>query len=145
MRNLALRLTLLAVLMVGFSGCEFSDAFMGGGSDPNRADKYEKDAEAGINVLKALSVFVPGLIPVASGAAGIYATWKRMKPKLNQAQGKAKMANNAGKVLAGLLEEIKINHPDTWADRREGFKRAIRSDTTIEQTVRGFRGLNPEG
>lgn len=140
MRKLFLSVTLLTVLMLGFSGCE---VFTEGGIDPNRVAEFEQGGKAVIDVLQVLSVFVPGLIPVATAATGIFVTWKKMKPKLTDAQVKENMANNAGMVLAELVEEIKQKNPETWAKHKDDFKKAIGVGTVVEQTIRGFRGLNP--
>lgn len=143
MRNLMLRFAVCLVLvMFACVSCELTNQ----GKyriDPNRSAQFEEAGKAGIDILKALTVFVPGLIPVATTAAGVYATWKKMKPKLTEAQTKENMAFNAGQVLAELIEEVKQKYPDTWAACKDDFKKAIGVGTVVEQTIRGFRGLNP--
>ena len=109
--------------------------------DPNMADQFEQGAETGITIAQALSAFWPALIPVATAAGGIFATYKKIKPKLQKAINERDIYYKGGEVLAIALEDIKTNQPDIWAEIVPKLDDLVKSSHDIENAVRGFRHL----
>ncbi len=110
--------------------------------DPNIAGQIEQGAETGITITQALSVFWPALIPVVTAAGGIFATYKKIKPKLQKATNERDTYYKGGEVLATVLEDIKTNQPDIWAKVAPKLEDLIKSSLNIENAVRGFRHLS---
>lgn len=144
------------VLSLGATGCiESKDPVTGEKTyqvDPVVVEKVEEDVEAGIGVLTALNAIWPELISLGflTTLGGILGTWRKMKPKLTEAQSKAKMFHSAGQVTAIGLEEFKTHCPKEWrlvTDYLDEAKEKLLSPEDrlrIENLIRGFIGKPPK-
>lgn len=143
---------LLAILFVGhISGCiTNTDPATGKKTtkwffdDPNTVKKVDEGAEAVVTLMTVLSAIFPVLTPVAGAAGGALVLWKKLKPKLVEAENQRDGYYAGGEVLAVVLEDIKINYPDIWKKIAPELEKGIKISTAIENAVRGFRGLPPK-
>ena len=139
------KIVLSIVLLLCMAGCiaEVNEQ----GEETYRADpctvaKVERGTEAGISLLGILSVFWPALIPVATGAAGIYGTYKKVKPKLDEAKTEANLYHTSTHTLVQVIEAIKKDQPDLWV-RIEPFLES-RVGVNTENVIRALRNLPPK-
>lgn len=110
--------------------------------DPNAIPAYEETAEAAIGILAILSTIWPVLLPAVGIAAGVYGTWKKVKPQLATAQSEAAMYHTATKSVVTAIENFKINNPKEWLILEERLKKAI--GPNAENVIRALRGLPPK-
>lgn len=143
MKTAFLTLALLCFMMVG---CEPATGPGGVATDPNAPTPIEIGAEAAITLTQVLGALWPPLIPIATAAGGVFAGYKRLKPKLQEAQQTSDKYYAAGETLTSVLEDIKTNEPELWAKIGPRIKAATSSKavTAIENTIREFRALEPK-
>ena len=111
--------------------------------DPNKADKAEAIADAAVGAGGLASAFLPWLTPfVAAGAAGV-ATWRKIRPKLDQATHERDISVKAGATLAEAIAMLKEKHPVVWDDIKPIIEKVAKPTSEIENAIRGFRGLEP--
>ncbi len=111
------KLLLISVILLFASGCIKSirpDGEAVYSADPCTVKKIEQGTEAGLSILAILSTFWPALIPVATAGAGIYGTWKRVKPKLTKSRTEANLYHTTAHTVVAVIDDIKIKNPDLW-------------------------------
>ena len=111
--------------------------------DPCSVDKAEKQTEAAIGLMSLLGTIWPALLPVAGVAAGVYGTYKRVKPKLDTARTEANLYHTSTHTLVAIVEDIKIKQPDLWAKLKPILNDAKMS-TNIQNVILALRGLPPK-
>ena len=134
------------VVLLALSGCRVSKDPVTGEElysvDPNTAAKVETGAEAAIGIGTVASTFYPVLLPIVTLLSGALVAWRKMKPKLTEAQSEAEMHHSATRAVVGVLEKFKDDNPDEWAKLEERFVKAIGPKT--ENIIRALRGLPPK-
>ena len=111
--------------------------------DPNKADKGEAIAEVAVGAGGVASLFWPALVPlVSAGAAGL-ATWRKIRPKLEQATHERDVGFKAGSAMAEAFDFLKEKHPAVWDDVKPIIEKVTKPASEMENTIRGFRGLSP--
>lgn len=138
-------LLLVAVLLIG--GCVeglFTDPDTGEQTkyhylDPNTAEQYENVAEGVVTTGVALLPLLPWLAPFVTGGGGLLAMWKKLKPQLTAANKEKDNSVRGGIVLAQVLEDIKVNHPDTWASISPAIHDSMVASSDVERAVMEFR------
>lgn len=140
------KVLLLAVILLAIGSCtKYIDPITGEkmvAVDSNAVAVVEPYAETGIGALGALSGFIPVLAPFATLAIGIYGTWKKIKPKLTQAQTEATMYHSATESIVVAIEDFKKTYPDKWAELEAKLVKSIGPKT--ENIIRALRGLGPK-
>lgn len=134
--------TLIFIGVIGcvmlFTGC--GPELVETANDP-KVTAIESAAEGVVGVVGALGTLWPALIPVAAGGAGVLGAYKRLKPKILEANKDNEKYYAAGSTLATILEDIKVNEPEVWAKVGPKIADATKTAGDIENTIRGFRGL----
>jgi len=149
-RTLTFVLTLSLLVAVG--GCEVTKTV-----DPNtgetertfkldqeQADEIESAAETLITTGAAASGFLPWLTPLVAAAAAGLATWRKIRPKLNEATTARDAYFKGGEVLATALDDVKTNQPEVWAKIAPVIESASGPVGHVENAIRGFRHLPPK-
>jgi len=98
--------------------------------DPVWGNKIENATDTASGALSLLSLFVPGAAGAAGIAAGVAATFKKMKPGLTKYK-------KTSQHTTWTLERIKKNQPELWAKIKDEFKEGTDADIeeVINQTV----------
>jgi len=138
-------------MLVLFAGCEIQEAVNPETGktektyalDQEQADKVEDVAETLITTGSIASSFLPWLAPFVAAAVGGFATWKKIRPKLNQATNERDSYYKGGEVLAIALDDIKTNQPEVWAKIVPAIEKATGPIGHAENAIRGFRHLPP--
>ena len=105
------------ILLISLSGCIKSlnqEGEVVYSADPCTVVKFERQAEGAIGVLGLLGMFWPALIPIATAAGGVYGTYKRIKPALEEKRTEAELYHASTKTLVDVIEDIKKNQPELW-------------------------------
>lgn len=123
------------------AGCEQGDGTIV--TDPNTISQLETVAEGAVGLTQALGALWPALIPIGTAAGGVFATYKRLKPKIKESEEQGYKYYAAGETLANILEDIKINEPLLWKKIGPKIADATKTVSDIEDTIRGFRHLPP--
>ena len=112
--------------------------------DPDAAAKVERGVEAGIGVLQALSIFWPELLPagVVIGLGGALATWRKMKPKLTEAQAREALYFATTEEIVTAIEQYKTDNPAAW--KKLGDEIGDKIGPEAENVIRAIRGLKPK-
>lgn len=111
--------------------------------DSGKADQGEAIAEVAVGAGGLASTFLPWLTPfVAAGVAGL-ATWRKIRPKLEQATKERDLSFKAGAVMAEGYEKLKEKHPAVWDDIKPIIQVVTKPASEIDNVIRGFRGLPP--
>jgi hypothetical protein len=97
--------------------------------DPS-ADQIEQAADTATGALSLLSLFIPGAAGAAGIAAGVAATFKKMKPGLTRYK-------KTSQHIVVAVEKIKKDQPELWAKIKTEFKTGTDADieTVIDQIV----------
>lgn len=111
--------------------------------DPNKADQGEAIADALVGAGGLASLFWPALVPLVSVGGGVLATWRKMRPKLEQATHERDIGFKAGAAMAEALQMLKVKHPGVWDDVKPKIEAVAKPASEIENVIRGFRGLSP--
>ncbi len=109
--------------------------------DPNTADEGEAIADVAIGVGGIASTFLPWLAPFVTAGVGGLATWRKIRPKLEQATKERDISFKAGATLAEALQELRQKHPQIWDDIKPIIENAAAPASEMENAIRGFRGL----
>jgi len=142
------KLLFVVVLMfVAFSGCEkgiFTDPETGEQKeyryiDPNKAAQYEVAVEGAVGLGAMLMPLLPWLAPFVTGGGGLLAMYKKLKPQLTASEKDKGNLVRGGTALAQVLEEIKVNYPDTWAHISPAIHDSMVASGEIETAVKEFR------
>ena len=118
-------------------------------SDPNIVDpnipaantQIEDSVDAAITLTQALGALWPALLPIGTAAGGIFGAYKRLKPKIAEANESTDKCLAAGSTLTTILEDIKQNEPALWKKIGPKIKAASESAKDIESTITDFRQL----
>ncbi len=142
------RLLFVVVLMfVAFSGCEkgiFTDPETGEQKeyrylDPNRAASIEGAVEGTVGLAAVLLPLLPWLAPFVTGGGGLLAMYKKLKPQLTASEKDKGNLVRGGAALAQVLEEIKVNYPDTWAHISPAIHDSVGASSNVEGAIKEFR------
>lgn len=139
---------LFSILMV-ISGClayEAEDGTTKYRLIPGMGDKIEAGGEGALNLLTLLS---PLLGPAGGLAIGAVATgltvFKKVKPKLTEAQNKYELSNAVAGIAVEAIEQIKTDNPKLWDSMAEKLRKECEDsgiDTKIVKNfIRGLRGI----
>ena len=118
------RLLLLLTITL-FAGCQ-QDETGKWRLDPFAADQIEQAADTATGALGLLSLFIPGAAGVAGIAAGVAATFKKMKPGLTKYK-------KTSTHIVSAVEKIKKDQPELWAKIKAEFKTG--ADADIEEVI----------
>jgi hypothetical protein len=91
----------------------------------------------------SLAVLYPPAAVLGGVLAGVFGAWRRMKPKVAEAEDTAEIATAAGEATSYALEEFKKAHPEEWSTL-SGYLRDHHGPV-IESFYRALRGLPPRG
>ena len=114
--------------------------------NPNTYKNIEDTGTAGLDIL---AILTPFLGPVGGIATGTLATGlallKKFKPQLTEFKTKAELSHIVASISVETLEELKIRHPEAWADLEGDVRKLCEEsglDTKIvKNAIRGLRGL----
>ena len=112
--------------------------------DPNKADQGEAIADVVVGVGGVAGMFWPAAIPIVSLLGGILGTWRKMRPKLEQATAERDISFKAGATLAEAFRIVKEKHPAVWDDVKPIIEAVTVPTSEMENVIRGFRGLPPK-
>ena len=100
-------------------------------------------ADVAIPLGASLAMLWPPAAVIGGILAGVGGAWKKMKPKLAEAQSDRDFAEAAGEATAYAIEEFKKAHPEEWSY----LSTALRDHhgPEIENYFRALRGLPPKG
>lgn len=112
------------------------------GIDPNISAKIESGAEATIGILTILGAFWPILIPIMTGIGGGLATWRKIKPKLTEAQSEATMYYSATESVVTAIEDFKEKYPEEWDKLKAECSHTI--GPQAENVIRAILGKPPK-
>lgn len=123
-------LTLLFAAALCVTGCQRDTQTGEWRLNPFVADKIEAAADAATGTFSLLSLFVPGAAGAAGIAAGVAATFKKMKPGLTRYK-------KTSTHIVAAVEKIKKERPEFWAQIKTSFKEGTDADieAVIEQIV----------
>lgn len=113
---------------------------------PGMDTKIEEGGESILNLLTLLSPFLgpAGGIVIGGLTTGL-AVFKKIKPKLNEAQSKYELSNTVAGITVETIEQIKIDNPKLWDSMAEKLRKECEDcgiDTRIVKNfIRGLRGL----
>ena len=134
---------LLCLVLLSIAGCVRSTDPETGAEqtyiDPNAAVKVEENVEDVIEIGTALSAIFPVLIPIVTAASGGLLAWRKIKPKLTEAQNEATMYHTATEAAINVAEYLKEANPKTW----ERIKKKVHMTTETENVIRALRGKPP--
>ena len=155
MRQRIRYVVICVVVSLSFVGCVTSEDPETGEKkysvDPNAAEKVEAGVEAGISLLKVLSIAWPPLLSVASIAGGGLAVWRKAKPQITKAQSEAEVYHTLGSVTVDGINEWRKLYPDHWEtlkvelDKLKDKALSAEDRLKIENLIRGLRGKQPKG
>ena len=145
MKRAKLLLIVLLLVMPTISGCKTTINPETGAEqkqiDPEIAEKVEQGAEAGIAIGSVLSAFMPGLTGIVGIAAGALGAWKKIKPKLTEAQSESRMYYTATESVVTAVDEFKKSNPTEWKKLKSLLEKHLGSKA--ENVIRAIRGLPP--
>ena len=107
--------------------------------DPNKAEKVEKIAEAGVSIAAALSVLWPPLGALSVGLGGLLAAWRKQKSKFVKEQTKAQMFESVTTALVEAIEQYQEDYPTASGNLRKKLVKSIGPEG--ENVIRELRGL----
>lgn len=114
--------------------------------NPKTAESIEKGGEGALGLLKILSPFIGPAGGIAIGAitTGL-AVFKKIKPKLTEAQNKYEMSNTVAGITVEAIEQIKKDNPKLWDSMAKKLRKECEDsgiDTkAVKNVIRGLRGL----
>jgi len=129
---------LAVLLIIVVSGCQ--ELLQPVSTEPNAPILIEPVVETGIGLAGLLGVLWPPLIPIATAAGGLFAGYKQLKPKLDEATSSKDKYFAGGEALAGVLENIKTENPDVWKLIGPKITEATKATNDIGAAIDGFRG-----
>lgn len=139
---------LFSILMI-ISGClayEAEDGTTKYRLAPGANKKIEAGGEGTLNLLTLLSPFLGPAGGIALGAVTTgLAVFKKIKPKLNEAQNKYELSNAVAGIAVEAIEQIKIDNPKLWDSMSEKLRKECGEcgiDTKIVKNfIRSLRGI----
>ena len=144
MRRKIVLVNVLLVLML--SGCEVAINPETGGKeyrvDPNRAAEIEQQVDVAGGILALLATIWPVLGPAAGAVVAGLATWRKIKPKVTEAQTEAKLYHSATASVVEAIESFKEEHPDWWKKLKTELVKV--TGPNAENVIRALRGLPPK-
>lgn len=141
-------IVLFSILMV-IGGClayEAEDGTTKYRLIPGMGDKIEEGGGGALNLLTLLApLFGPaGGLAVGGVATGL-AVFKKIKPRLNEAQNKYELSNTVAGITVEAIEQIKKDNPKLWDSMAEKLRKECDDcgiDTRIVKNfIRGLRGM----
>jgi hypothetical protein len=90
----------------------------------------------------SLAVLYPPAAVFGGILAGVFGAWRRMKPKVIEAENLAEIATAAGESTSFALEEFKKAHPEEWSTLSEYL--TDHHGPVAESFYRALRGLPPK-
>lgn len=134
----------MSVVLICLSGCIKSvDPETGQTTyrlDLDRTAEVEKHVETGISIFSVLSTIWPSLLPIAGIGAGIYGTWKKMKPKFEAEQNRAQMYYSIVDSGVKTIEDFKMAQPEKWDELEKKYWTGV-IGPEAENVIRALRGL----
>ena len=136
----------ISMIINGCIAYEAEDGTTKYGLAPGMDKKIEAGGEGALNLLTLLSpLFGPaGGIAVGVVATGL-AVFKKVKPKLTEAQNKYELSNAVAGIAVEAIEQIKIDNPKLWDSMAEKLRKECEDsgiDTKIVKNfIRGLRGM----
>ena len=117
--------------------------------NPKIANGIEKGGENTLSLLTLLSPFFGPVGGIVVGVVGTGLTiFKKVKPKLTEAQNKHKLANTVAGIAVEAIEQIKKDNPKLWDSMAKELQKECEDsgvDTkTVKNFIRGLRGLPPK-
>lgn len=102
-------------------------------------DKGAEIAEAAGQTAVSLGFIWPPATVIGGLLVGAAGAWRKMKPKVIEAERNAELATYAGEATAFAIEEFKKANPEEWAT----LSQILRDNhgLTVENFYRGLRGL----
>lgn len=142
----SISMMLFPIFMTGCIAYEAEDGTTKYKLAPGMDTKIE---EGGQGIITLLTLLSPLLGPVGGVAIGGVATglavFKKVKPKLLEAQNKHELANTVAGITVETIEQIKIDNPKLWDSMAEKLRKECEDsgiDTKIVKNfIRGLRGL----
>lgn len=141
-------LMLVSILMI-IGGCiayEAEDGTTKYKLIPGLGDKIEEGGEGTLNLLTLLSPLLgpAGGIAIGAVTTGL-AVFKKVKPKLTEAQNKYELSNTVAGIAVEAIEQIKKDNPKLWDSMAEKLRQECEEsgiDTKIvKNCIRGLRGI----
>lgn len=141
-------LMLFSLLMI-FGGCITEIAEDGTKTYKLAPGTSDKISEGGEGVLNLLNLLAPLLGPVGGLAIGGVTTglavFKKIKPKLTEAQGKYELSNTVAGITVDVIEQLKEDNPKLWDSLSVKLQKECEDsgiDTKlVKNFIRGLRGL----
>jgi hypothetical protein len=90
----------------------------------------------------SLAILFPPVAALGGVLAGVFGAWRRMKPKVAEAEDLAEIATAAGESTSFALEEFKKAHPDEWGTLSDYLR--DHHGPVAESFYRALRGLPPK-
>jgi len=139
---------LLVIAFLFCCGCVSTSSGMK--VDPNAVAKIEAVTEGGASILVQLAPILGSLAGlIGGGVLGALQIWRKLKPKILEAQGEAEVSYTVTESLVEAIELLKKEQPEQWKKLGSFIDIELKSagiDVKIlENVIRGIRGLPPKG
>lgn len=139
----------ISIVLIIISGCIAYEAEDGTTKYKLAPGMDKQIEEGGEGVLNLLTLLSPLLGPAGGLAIGGVATglavFKKVKPKLTEAQSKYELSNTVAGIAVEAIEQIKKDNPKQWDSMAEKLQKECEEcgiDTRIVKNfIRGLRGL----
>lgn len=89
----------------------------------------------------SLAILYPPAAVLGAALAGVFGAWRRMKPKVVEAETGRDIAEAAGDATSFALEEFKKAHPEEWSTLSDYLSK--HHGPVVESFYRALRGLPP--
>ena len=111
--------------------------------DPQAAETIDAVAAFAEPLGVSLGILFPPIAAIGGILAGVAGAWRKLKPRLEEAEDMAEMATVAGEATSVALEDFKVKHPEEWAD----LSALLRDNhgPEVENFYRALRSLPPKG
>lgn len=145
-------LLIIAMLFL-FTGCITETADDGTTTkvlDPNTVANIESGVESGALIAELLAPLLgPVSYLIGGGLLTALGVWRKVKPRIMDAEGKAEVGHAVTASLVEAIEVLKREHPDKWLILKPKIDAAIAKSgmdsAVLENIIRGIRGLPPKG
>ena len=111
--------------------------------DPQTAETIDAVAAFAEPLGISLGLLFPPIAALGGILAGVAGAWRKMKPRLAEAEDMAEIATVAGEATTVALEDFKAKHPEEWATL-SGYLRDNHGPE-VENFYRALRSLPPKG
>ncbi|MHC4361224.1 MAG: hypothetical protein ACYSTZ_00250 [Planctomycetota bacterium] len=140
-------MTRVAWIPIAFALCCLAGCVTGQAGEPVIAPETVETIDAIASVVEpvgaSLGLFVPSAAAIGGVLAGLAGAWRRLRPKLKDAEDMAELGSLAGEATAVALEEFKAAHPEEWSTLSEYLRE--HHGSTVENFYRALRDLPPKG